>query len=142
MKPIPNISYKTIKKLVEKHKDPTFGTYDYDSIAVEVIKLVTMRNKPATDTDREEFEKLKKELSGITIERWKDWQLNVLWSWIQSYKQKALLDQLKRVREVVGKDEKIPRQGEVRTDMFDRLARNQLRAELRQKLDKMMEEIK
>jgi hypothetical protein len=41
MKPIPNISYKTIKRLVEKHKDPTFGTYDYDGIAVEVIKLVT-----------------------------------------------------------------------------------------------------
>lgn len=41
MKTIPNISYKTIKRLVEKHKDPTFGTYDYDGIAVEVIKLVT-----------------------------------------------------------------------------------------------------
>jgi hypothetical protein len=41
MKPLPNISYKTIKRLVEKHKDPTFGTYDYDGIAVEVIKLVT-----------------------------------------------------------------------------------------------------
>ena len=40
MKPIPNISYKTIKKLVEKYKDPTFGTYDYDQVAVEVIKLV------------------------------------------------------------------------------------------------------
>jgi len=41
MKPLPNISYKTIKKLVEKYKDKTFGTYDYDGIAVEVIKLVT-----------------------------------------------------------------------------------------------------
>jgi hypothetical protein len=30
-----------IKEIVEKHKDPTFGTYDYDGIAVEVIKLVT-----------------------------------------------------------------------------------------------------
>lgn len=45
MKPIPNISYKTIQKLVEKHKDPTFGTYDYDGIAVEVIKLVSGLNK-------------------------------------------------------------------------------------------------
>ena len=40
MKPIPNISYKTIKKLVEKYKDPTFGTYDYDGIAQEVIDLI------------------------------------------------------------------------------------------------------
>lgn len=30
-----------IKEIVEKYKDPTFGTYDYDGIAVEVIKLVT-----------------------------------------------------------------------------------------------------
>jgi len=36
-----DISYKIIKKLVEKHKDKTFGTYDYDGIAVDVIKLVT-----------------------------------------------------------------------------------------------------
>lgn len=36
-----SISLKTLQKLVEKYKDPTFGTYDYDGIAVEVIKLVT-----------------------------------------------------------------------------------------------------
>lgn len=30
-----------LKDILEKHKDKTFGTYDYDGIAVEVIKLVT-----------------------------------------------------------------------------------------------------
>ncbi len=40
MKPIPDISLKTLQKLVEKYKDPTFGTYDYDGIVVEVMRLV------------------------------------------------------------------------------------------------------
>jgi len=35
-----SISLKTLQKLVEKHKDPTFGTYDYDGIVVEVMRLV------------------------------------------------------------------------------------------------------
>jgi hypothetical protein len=37
---VKDISLKTLQKLVEKHKDPTFGTYDYDGIVVEVIDLV------------------------------------------------------------------------------------------------------
>jgi hypothetical protein len=40
-----SISLKTLQKLVEKYKDKTFGTYDYDGIAVEVIKFVTSLNK-------------------------------------------------------------------------------------------------
>jgi transcription elongation factor Elf1 len=51
MKPIPNISLKTLQKLVEKYKDKTFGTYDYDGIAVEVIKLVSGLNKKMKPTE-------------------------------------------------------------------------------------------
>jgi hypothetical protein len=34
-----------LKAILENNRDKTFGTYDYDGIAVDVIKLVTSLNK-------------------------------------------------------------------------------------------------
>ena len=34
---------KILKAILKRNQDPTFGTYDYDGIAVEVIKLVTKK---------------------------------------------------------------------------------------------------